>query len=120
MAEDSKGRQAAHLAAMHNHVKILQLLFDHGVDLDCRCQAGKTPLHYAAQHGGAVNIFECYAYASMLSRLMGVYLLHLLTAVIISGFFLFEPCSVPHLADFLMVLMVVLLSSHLLVVKCYI
>ena len=52
VSEDSKGRQCAHLAAMRNKKKILQLLFDHGVDLDCRCEAGKTPIHYAAQHGG--------------------------------------------------------------------
>ena len=52
ISEDSKGRQCAHLAAMRNKKKILQLLFDHGVDLDCRCEAGKTPIHYAAQYGG--------------------------------------------------------------------
>ncbi|GFO43633.1 ankyrin repeat-containing protein [Plakobranchus ocellatus] len=52
IAEDHKGRQPAHLAATRNHVKILRMLFDHGVDLDCQCEAGKTPLHYGAQHGG--------------------------------------------------------------------
>ena len=52
VAEDQKGRQPAHLAAMRNHVKILCLLFDMGVDLDCCCEVGKTPLHYAAQYGG--------------------------------------------------------------------
>ena len=52
MAEDQKGRQPAHLAAMRNHVKILCVLFDMGVDLDCCCEVGKTPLHYAAQYGG--------------------------------------------------------------------
>ena len=51
VGEDYKGRQCAHLAAIRNHKKILQLLFDHGVDLDCRCEAAKTPVHYAAQHG---------------------------------------------------------------------
>ena len=50
--EDSKGRQCAHLAAMRNKKKILQLLFDHGIDLDCRCETGKTPVHYAALYGG--------------------------------------------------------------------
>lgn len=52
VAEDQKGRQPAHLAAMRNHVKILCVLFDMGVDLDCCCEVGKTPLHYAAQYGG--------------------------------------------------------------------
>ena len=55
IAEDHKGRQPAHLAATRNHVKILRMLFDHGVDLDCQCEAGKTPLHYSAQHGGDHN-----------------------------------------------------------------
>jgi len=50
--EDYKGRQCAHLAAMRNHKKVLQLLFDLGVDLDCRCETGKTPVHYASQYGG--------------------------------------------------------------------
>jgi ankyrin repeat protein len=56
VAADHKGRQPAHLAAMHNHVKILRMLFDHGVDLDCTCEAGKTPLHYAAQYGGKMKL----------------------------------------------------------------
>lgn len=51
VGEDYKGRQCAQLAAMRNHKKVLQLLFDHGVDLDCRCENGKTPVHYAAQFG---------------------------------------------------------------------
>ena len=50
--EDHKGRQPAHLAAIRNHTEILQLLFDHSVDLDCQCEVGRTPLHYAAQYGG--------------------------------------------------------------------
>ena len=57
VSEDSKGRQCAHLAAMRNKKKILQLLFDQGVDLDCRCEAGKTPIHYAAQYGGMLIYF---------------------------------------------------------------
>lgn len=53
--EDYKGRQCAHLAAMRNHKKVLQFLFDLGVDLDCRCENGKTPVHYAAQYGGKLS-----------------------------------------------------------------
>lgn len=52
IAEDHRGRQVAHFAAMRNHKKILQFLFDQGIDLDCRCEMGKTPVHYAAQYGG--------------------------------------------------------------------
>lgn len=52
MSEDRRGRQTAHYAAMRNHKKILQYLFDQRVDLDCRCHLDKTPVHYAAQHGG--------------------------------------------------------------------
>ena len=37
---------------MRNKKRVLQLLFDHGIDLDCRCETGKTPIHYAAQYGG--------------------------------------------------------------------
>ena len=52
IAEDHRGRQIAHFAAMRNHKKILQFLFDQGIDLDCRCEMGKTPVHYSAQYGG--------------------------------------------------------------------
>ena len=52
IAEDFKGRQVAHFASMMNHKKILQNLFDQGIDLDCRCEMGKTPVHYASQYGG--------------------------------------------------------------------
>lgn len=51
-AEDQKGRQPAHLAATRNHVAVLRLLFESGVDLGCQCKTGRTPLHYAAQYGG--------------------------------------------------------------------
>jgi ankyrin repeat protein len=58
--EDYKGRQCAHLAAMRNHKKVLQFLFDLGVDLDCRCENGKTPVHYAAQYGGQYPNLKSY------------------------------------------------------------
>lgn len=40
------------MAAMKNHRGVLSLLCDHGVDMECGCDLGKRPLHYAAQHGG--------------------------------------------------------------------
>ncbi len=50
--EDRVGRQPAHLAAIRNHKSILEFLYEKGVDLECTCDLGKLPLHYAAQHGG--------------------------------------------------------------------
>ena len=49
--EDKQGRQQAHLAAIRNHRNILEFLYEKGVELDCTCNLGKLPLHYAAQHG---------------------------------------------------------------------
>ena len=51
-AKDRDGRRPAHYAAMRNHVNVLHLLLDLEVDLDNPCLSGKTPLHYASQHGG--------------------------------------------------------------------
>jgi ankyrin repeat protein len=58
IAEDHRGRQVAHFAAMRNHKRILQFLFDQGIDLDCRCEMGKTPVHYAAQYGGECSVMS--------------------------------------------------------------
>ena len=49
--EDKQGRQQAHLAAIRNHRNVLEFLYEKGVELDCPCNLGKLPLHYAAQHG---------------------------------------------------------------------
>ena len=50
--EDRFGRQPAHLAAMRNHSNVLEFLYEKGVELECPCDQGKLPLHYAAQYGG--------------------------------------------------------------------
>lgn len=51
-AEDRLGKQPAHLAACRNHRKVLEFLYNQGVQLDQACDAGRLPVHYAAQHGG--------------------------------------------------------------------
>ena len=56
VAEDLSGRQPAHMAAIRNHPAIVEFLYSQGVELDCPCKAGKLPLHYAAQHGGKVEV----------------------------------------------------------------
>lgn len=52
---DLTGKQPAHLAAIRNHQQILEFLYEQGVDLECACQAGKLPVHYASQYGGKID-----------------------------------------------------------------
>jgi ankyrin repeat protein len=47
-----KGNQRPlHVAAMYDHVSIIQNLLRHGAKIDSCTSAGETPLHYAAWHG---------------------------------------------------------------------
>lgn len=64
MMRDNKGKQASHMAAMRNHKKLLEFFFDHGVDMDAQCAIGKTPAHYAAQHGGTMLHIVISPYSS--------------------------------------------------------
>ena len=40
-----------HLAALKDHASIVQCLMERGMELDTVDHEGKTPAHYAAQHG---------------------------------------------------------------------
>lgn len=55
----SEGKTALHLAAQYGHKRLVQLLLDHGADIEAHCEpfgtplmiqhrAGNTPLHWAA------------------------------------------------------------------------
>jgi cytohesin len=45
------GDQPLHAAAWHDEAKILELLLDHGAEIDGRNRKGETPLHLAARNG---------------------------------------------------------------------
>ena len=49
--EDNLGRTDVHLAALHNHTNVIVCLMERGMELDSPDKEGKTPAHYAAQHG---------------------------------------------------------------------
>jgi ankyrin repeat protein len=46
-----QGNTLMHLAAQKGRSEIIQLLFDHGLDVNARNDAGETPLHIAAASG---------------------------------------------------------------------
>lgn len=48
-AEDEAGYPALHLAAMHGHVEVAQLLLAHGADVNAPDQHQTTPLQWAAR-----------------------------------------------------------------------
>ena len=64
---------------MRNKKRVLQLLFDHGIDLDCRCETGKTPIHYAAQYGGR---FGSYVETFSLNPGLLLYMILLLVGIV--------------------------------------
>ena len=49
--EDNLGRSDVHLAALHDHTNVIVCLMERGMELDMPDKEGKTPAHYAAQHG---------------------------------------------------------------------
>jgi ankyrin repeat protein len=69
---DPKPTAALHLAAARGNVETLQLLLDHGADINARAELGMTPLMWAAQmgrpaavtfllaHGANPNIVELF------------------------------------------------------------
>jgi len=40
-----------HYASEHGHTDVIQLLIDHGADIDAKNKWGTTPLHLASSHG---------------------------------------------------------------------
>ena len=46
-----QGRSALHWTARDGHVQVVELLLDHGWDLEARTSAGQRPLHEAARFG---------------------------------------------------------------------
>ena len=46
-----QGRSALHWTARDGHVRVAELLLDHGWDLEARTSAGQRPLHEAARCG---------------------------------------------------------------------
>ena len=48
---DSDGMTALHLAAQRGQVTIIEMLFNHGLDVNVVANEGSTPLHSAAAHG---------------------------------------------------------------------
>ena len=45
------GYTPLHEAVSNNHAQVLQLLIDHGGDVNCSANSGYTPLHLAASSG---------------------------------------------------------------------
>ena len=68
---DDQEQNSLHLAAMHGHGKVIQLLFDHGFDINARDKYGNTPIFLAILHhrlesakllldlGADINIPNC-------------------------------------------------------------
>ncbi|KAB8227999.1 ankyrin repeat-containing domain protein [Aspergillus alliaceus] len=92
-AKDSAGRTALHLAALHSHANVLELLLDYGSDTSAQDNQGQTALHIAAQlssqtivktllqrsanccirdHAGRIPLF--YAYQNYPTDLVGCFL----------------------------------------------
>ena len=42
------GLSALHLAAIHGHVRVAEVLLDHGWDIEAKNDKGVRPLHFAA------------------------------------------------------------------------
>eukprot|EP00434_Breviolum_minutum_P018519 symbB.v1.2.016332.t1/scaffold1222.1/size194531/6 len=53
VALDQQQRSAAHLAGREGHAEVLQLLHDHGCELEALDRFGRSPLHLACEHGKA-------------------------------------------------------------------
>ncbi|GBG32111.1 Ankyrin repeat domain-containing protein 50 [Hondaea fermentalgiana] len=62
-ARDVEGNTALHLAALHDHWSIVQMLLEKGADRDCRDAAGAHPLHDLAAR----------SMLSMMSHIMGLF-----------------------------------------------
>ena len=54
--EDKLGRTCVHLAALHDHPDVIVCLMERGMELDSTDREGKTPAHYAAQHGSLSSL----------------------------------------------------------------
>ncbi len=52
-AEARDGRTASHLAVTHikESPRLVELLIDHGADVNAKCDQGQTPLHHAIMNG---------------------------------------------------------------------
>ncbi|KAL4897792.1 ankyrin repeat-containing domain protein [Aspergillus ambiguus] len=55
-AKDTTGRTALHLAALHRHTKVLELLLSYGLDSSITDNRGQTALHIAAQLSSSESV----------------------------------------------------------------
>lgn len=50
-ATDTKGRTAAHVATMHDHLDVIEVILSAGADMDKGDDQGDSPLHFAISQG---------------------------------------------------------------------
>lgn len=63
-----------HLASEKGHVGVVRVLLEHGVDTNARDASNTTPLHLAANYGGAPLMlkFHCRSSSTALILMHGV------------------------------------------------
>ena len=68
---DKFGCLPQHLAAKHNHARIVEFLYDYGCSFNRKCDQGKIPLHYACEYGSLSALKALSGYYIDLTMLDG-------------------------------------------------